>query len=315
MTAMTTTEYTISNTFDLEGIDVAVNGYPKGHKHQAFVPDLDENYRFRRDILMTVAAWWQMEESPLYLWGPMGTGKTSVLLQMAARLNIPVQLVSCHDRLETPDLIGRYVLNDEGGMDFIDGPLTTAMRFGHLLILDEIDYLNPATAAGMNGLREGLPLTIPETGETVRPAEGFKLAVTGNTNGMGDDLNVYPGINRMNQAFLDGFAGLEVGYPEKQTEVEILRSVMPDQDDSVLEAMVSVADSVRSLFMGNPNADEDSAIEVTMSTRTLVRWARWRLMADNHPKPWEFSMDRALGWRTSPETKAVINGIIDRVFG
>jgi cobaltochelatase CobS len=312
--SFTTTEFNIGSTFAIPGVGLDIVGYENGHKHQAFVPDLINEYQFRKSILMIVAAWWQMETNPLYLWGPMGTGKTSVLLQFAARMNIPVQLVSCHDRLETPDLVGRYILNDDGGMDFIDGPLVTAMRHGHLLILDEIDYLNPATAAGMNGLREGLPLTIPETGEVVRPVAGFKLAVTGNTCGNGDELNVYPGVNRLNQAFLDGFVGLEVGYPDESVEIEILKSVMGDIDESVLKAMVSVASSIRKLFMGNPENEGNESIEVTMSTRTLVRWARWRMISDDHDTPWEFAMGVALGWRVSPETKAVINGIIDREF-
>lgn len=310
----TTTEFNIGTTFDIESVNIEIAGYEHGHKHQTFVPDQDPNYQFRKSVLMIVAAWWQMEENPLYLWGPMGTGKTSVLLQFASRLNIPVQLVSCHDRLETPDLVGRYVLNDDGGMDFIDGPLVTAMRHGHLIILDEIDYLNPATAAGLNGLREGLPLTIPETGEIVRPAQGFKLAVTGNTCGNGDELNVYPGVNRLNQAFLDGFVGLEVDYPDEAVEIEILKGIMGDVDESIMKSMVNVANSIRKLFMGNPNNESDDAIEITMSTRTLVRWAKWRLISDDHEAPWEFAMGVALGWRMTPETKAVINGIIDREF-
>ena len=307
----------VSEAFGIKGADMQVTGYKAGHPHQDFVPEKTSGYVYRREVASTLLAWWMFEESPLYLWGPMGSGKTSGALEMAATLNIPVQLVSCHSRLETPELVGRYVLNDEGGMDFVDGPLTTAMRHGHMLILDEVDLLDPGTAAGLNGLREGLPLTIPETGETVRAKPGFRLVVTANTQGNGDEFGVYPGTQRMNQAFLDGFCGMRVDYAEKDVEVGILGDVLPDADPRVLERMVDVANAVRKAFMGNPDANDDDGdtIEITMSTRSLVQWARWRTIAGDHPEPWTFSIERALTWRATPEAKAFIDGIIEREMG
>ena len=306
----------VSTAFGIKGADMQINGYKAGHIHQGFVPDASKGYVFRREVASTLLAWWSFEDSPLYIWGPMGSGKTSGLLEMAAQLNIPVQMVSCHSRLETPELVGRYVLNDEGGMDFVDGPLTTAMRHGHLLILDEVDLLDPGTAAGLNGLREGLPLMIPETGETVRAKSGFRMAVTANTQGNGDEHGVYPGTNRLNQAFLDGFCGMEINYPSKEVEVEILQDAHPDMDSRVLGCMVDIANQIRKAFMGNPDADDsDETIELTMSTRSLLQWARWRSIAGEHPQPWVFSMERSLTWRASPETKAFIEGIIERAMG
>lgn len=307
----------VSDAFGIEGVDTTVDGYKAGHIHQDFVPDGNDNYVFRRDVASTLLAWWMFEDAPLYLWGPMGSGKTSGVLEMCSRMNIPVQLVSCHSRLETPELVGRYVLNDEGGMDFVDGPLTTAMRHGHLLILDEIDLLDPGTAAGLNGLREGLPLTIPETGESVRAKKGFRLVVTANTQGNGDEHGVYPGTNRLNQAFLDGFCGMRVDYATADAEIDILRDVLPGHDDRLLERMVDIANQIRRAFMGNPDADDDDAetIEITMSTRSLIQWARWRTIVGDHPSPWTFAMERALTWRATPEAKAFIDGIIEREMG
>lgn len=306
----------VSEAFGLKGVDMKIDGYKAGHPHQCFVPEKKDAYVFRREIASTLLAWWMFEDSPLYLWGPMGSGKTSGVLEMAARLNVPVQMVSCHSRLETPELVGRYVLNDEGGMDFVDGPLATAMRHGHLLILDEVDLLDPGTAAGLNGLREGLPLTIPETGETVRAKPGFRLVVTANTQGNGDEHGVYPGTNRLNQAFLDGFCGMKIDYSSKEVEVGILQDVLPGHDSRVLERMVDIANQVRKAFMGNPDADDDAeTIEITMSTRSLIKWARWRTIAGDHPTPWTFAMERALTWRATPETKAFIDGIIEREMG
>jgi len=176
---------------------------------------------------------------------------------------------------------------------------------------------HPGTAAGLNGLREGLPLTIPETGETVRAKPGFRMVVTANTQGNGDEFGVYPGTNRLNQAFLDGFCGMRINYASPEEEVGILRDVMPNTDDRVLERMVDIANHVRKAFMGNPDADDTSGetIEITMSTRSLLQWARWRNIVGDHPDPWVYSMERALTWRATPETKAFIDGIVEREMG
>ena len=310
--SIATQQFVVEDTFGIEGAKFEVPGYAANHAQQMFVPKLDKEYAFRKEVASTLLLWWKMEDNPLWLWGPMGSGKSSALTQMAARLNVPCQVVTCHDELQTPDLIGRYVPNGEGGFDFVDGPLLTAMRFGQLLILDEIDYLSPATAAGLNGLREGQPITVPETGEVVYPADGFRLAVTSNTNGNGDEYGIYSGTNRMNQAFMDGFVGLQVGYPEKQVEVDLLQQVMPGIDQRLIETMVDIANAIRGAFMGNPENQSEEAIEITMSTRTLLRWGRWRLLANKNPDAWVFSMERALTWRASDHARAFIHGIIER---
>lgn len=312
MSAITTQKVVVEDTFGIEGARFEVNGYAPNHTQQLFVPALDSDYAYRKDVASTLLLWWEKEVNPLWLWGPMGSGKSSALTQMAARLNIPCQIVTCHDELQTPDLVGRYVPNGEGGFDFVDGPLLTAMRYGQLLILDEIDYLSPATAAGLNGLREGQPLTVPETGEVIRPAPGFRLAVTSNTNGSGDEYGIYSGTNRMNQAFMDGFVGLEIGYPEKEVEVALLEKTMPGLDKRLLETMVDIANAIRGAFMGNPQNQGEEAIDITMSTRTLLRWGKWRLWANKNPEAWTYSMERALTWRASEHAKAFIHGIIER---
>lgn len=312
---MDTATYSVGNDFGVPGLEaLEVNGFEKGHNQQLFVPEKDSSYRFRREIATVLTAWWAVETNPLWLWGPMGSGKTSALLQMAAIMNIPVQMISCHNRLESPELIGRLVLNEEGGMDVQDGPLTTAYRHGQLLILDEVDLLDPGTAAGLNALREGLPITVVESGEVVKPHPNFRLAVTSNTRGEGDTTGAYPGTQRMNQAFMDGFIGLEVGYPEKQVEEQLLIEQF-DFEEEVADRMVSVANSIRSAFIGNPDHDGGEAIEITCSTRSLLRWARWRELAGAHPEPWKFSMERSLTWRASREDQAFVNAVIDRELG
>jgi len=183
-------EFSINKTFELEGIpnELTIQGYQEG---SPFVPTVDRHYLFRNDILSDILAWHMLGGNEgLYLTGPTGSGKSTLVTQVASRLNIPVHRVTAHSRLETPELIGHYALVS-GSMSFVDGPLTTAMREGHWFLLDEIDLLDPATAAGLNGIVEGAPLVIPEkNGEMVTPAPGFWFIATGNTAGSGDQTGL-----------------------------------------------------------------------------------------------------------------------------
>jgi cobaltochelatase CobS len=140
----------------------------------------------------------------LLLTGPTGAGKTSLVLQVAARLNWPVQEVTCHGRLELSDLIGQFVLKAE--TRFVHGPLAVAAREGHLLVLNELDVMDAAELAGLNDIVEGAPLVIAANGgEVIRPHPKFRLIATGNSTGSGDPSGLYQGVLRQNLAFLDRF--------------------------------------------------------------------------------------------------------------
>jgi cobaltochelatase CobS len=119
---------------------------------------------------------------PLYVFGPTGSGKTSAIKQLAARLNYPVFDVTGHGRLEFPDLVGHLSVRD-GSMEFQYGPLALAMLHGGILLLNEIDLLEPATATGFNGILDGEPLCIPRMWRDHQPPPMFRFAATANTNG------------------------------------------------------------------------------------------------------------------------------------
>ena len=113
-----------------------------------FTPAVDPNYIFHeqsRDMVV----WYIDPSDPLYVYGPSGSGKTSCLKQLAAKLNFPVFEVTGHSRLEFPELIGHHVVR-QGSMEFEYGPLALAMKFGGLALINELDLLEPSTAAGLN---------------------------------------------------------------------------------------------------------------------------------------------------------------------
>ena len=306
--------YEIRSTFHIDAPKtVTITG--RAPEHPA-VPPADEQYIFRQATLSDLFTWYLLGERSLYLTGPTGCGKSSVIIEVAARLNIPLWNVVAHSRLETPELIGGYRLNTGGGMDFVPGPLLTAMKEGGWFLLDEIDLLDPSTTAGLNGVAEGRPLTIPETGEVVTAQPEFRLIATANSNGAGDATGLYQGVLRQNLAFLDRFYMIEVGYPDPEIEKNILTTVAPSVGSDIRERMVEIANEIRALFI-------KGEAEVTLSTRTLSRWARITAFQARAAASQGMSnsdtltkaFDRALGFRAEPDTRTALHAVLQRHFG
>ncbi|MDL2267825.1 CbbQ/NirQ/NorQ/GpvN family protein [Desulfovibrio sp. OttesenSCG-928-G15] len=283
-----------------------------------FTPNVDANYIFHehsRDMVV----WFLNSVCPLYVFGPVGAGKTSCLKQLAARLNYPVFEVTGHGRLEFPELVGHHVVR-KGSMDYEYGPLALAMKYGGLFLLNEIDLLEPSTAAGLNGILDGQPLCIPENGgELIRPHKMFRFAATANTNGGSDETGLYQGALRQNLAFMDRFFLCEVTYPTPDAEGKLLAKAAGDLPSDLRKKMLAYANEVRRLFMGDQtNALSSSSIEVTFSTRSLLRWAEltrmYQPLAKQGVQPITYALDRALGFRASHETRAMLHELAQRMF-
>jgi cobaltochelatase CobS len=285
----------------------------------SFTPAKDPGYIFH-EVSRDVIVWFMNTSDPLYLFGPTGAGKTSLVKQLAAKLNYPVFEVTGHSRLEFPDMVGHLSV-ENGSMVFQYGPLALAMKFGGLFLLNEIDLLDPATAAGFNTILDGAPLCIPEkNGELISPHPNFRFAATANTNGASDDMGLYQGTLRQNLAFMDRFWLCEIPYPDSTTEELILKQAYPTLPESIRVNMVSLAGEVRKLFMGADDASTSSMnrIEVTFSTRTLLRWAdltlRFQPLSNQGIKPITYALDRALAYRASRESRAVLHELVQRIF-
>ncbi len=287
-----------------------------------FTPRIDVDYLFH-DSMREVVVWLlttpEERSDPLYIFGPTGSGKTSLVRQLAARLNYPVFDVTGHGRLEFPDLAGHLSLHN-GSMAFQYGPLALAMRYGGIFLLNEIDLLDPATATGLNGVLDGGPLCIPENGgEIINPHPMFRFVATANTNGASDDCGLYQGTLRQNIALMDRFWLCEVGYPAPATEELLLERVASSIPQDTRKGMVSFANEVRRLFVGESDTQKHGEIiEVTFSTRTLIRWAtltiRFQPLARQGIQPIRYALDRALGFRASRETRAMLHELSQRMF-
>ena len=271
-------------------------------------------YVFRNEVLRDVLAFLRDPGGDgLFLTGPTGSGKTSVVTQVASRVFWPVQSVTCHGRMELNALIGQFVLV-RGETKFIYGPLAVAVRDGNLFILNEIDLMDPSELAGLNDIIEGQPLVIAENGGgVIRPHPKFRLFATGNSVGAGDGSGLYQGVLRQDLAFMDRFRVVQVGYPEPAVEKAIIKTQVPKLPDLIAEKMIAVAGEIRRLFVG---AKEGGAeLTVTMSTRTLVRWAGLSLTFKGAPRVFEYALSQALTARAQPPQQEAIQRIAADVFG
>ena len=185
------------------------------------IPRCNPDYVFRRELLSDILAWLKgaAGNDPLYVVGPTGSGKSSVITQIASRLNIPLYVVSCHERLEIPELFGRFVVRN-GSMEWVDGPFISGLKdpYGAWILLDEADTLDPGAFVGLNAVNEGRTFIIPETGETIDPLRcGARVIFAGNTAGNGDATGLYQATKRQNLASMGRFMMLEVGTAGKSS--------------------------------------------------------------------------------------------------
>ena len=285
----------------------------------SFTPVENPEYLFH-ETMREIIVWFMSPPTPIYIFGPTGSGKTSLIKQLASKINYPVFEITGHSRLEFPDMVGHLSLEKEK-MIFQYGPLSLAMKYGGLFLLNELDLLDPATASGLNGVLDGDPLCIPENGgELITPHPMFRFAATANTNGNMDDTGLYQGTLRQNLAFMDRFWLCEVDYPEYDAECKLLEKVALSLPESIRSTMVNYANEVRRIFMGNGDSQNQfsDTIEVTFSTRTLLRWAdltvRFQPLARQGIQPVTYALDRALGYRATRETRAMLHELSQRMF-
>lgn len=190
------------------------------------VPERDPHYIFRKDQLLKVL-YAILTNQRAYLQGHTGSGKTTLVEQVAAHLNWPFIRINFDSEITRMDLIGRDTLHtdEEGNVSskFVDGILPRAMSGPYIVCFDEIDFVRPDVGYVMQAALEGNGLRITEDGDrTVIPHPMFRMFGTGNTVGQGDEHGMYQGARPQSLAFLDRFTvWLKVDYltPEERANL------------------------------------------------------------------------------------------------
>ena len=287
-----------------------------------YIPKINPDYYFRETQLRDVLSFLNKSFGDgLFLFGPTGCGKTSCIEQVCARLRRGAISVTCYNRMEFVDLVGQYVVQENGSMKFVYGPLALAMKYGLVLILNEVDLLDPGELAGLNGVLEGSKLVIPQNGgEIIVPDDEFRFIATANTGGNGDESGAYQGTNQLNKAFMDRFIVLKTDYVDEEVEVGILMKSLREGDKDlipgmIVKQMVNLANDVRRLFVGESNADE--TLEDTFSTRTLLRWGREiiRSSSSDDQLNIKYALEKSLLNRMSDQDAIVTNRLAKNIFG
>ena len=312
--------YSVAATFGIQApASMEVLGFMD--ESNPLIPKRNDNYVFSKDVLRDLLAFLAAPHGDaLYFCGPTGCGKTSIVMQTASRLRWPTTSITAHGRMQIQDMIGRMVLKDNGQgqtvMEYVKGPLATAMELGYLFVLNEMDLLDPSEVAALNDILEGGSLTIPETGKVIQPHPEFRFVATANSNGAGDTTGGYQGVLQQNIAAMDRFRMTQCGYMEPDVEEKILHQAVPElhQIKPLAQKMIAVANRIRKAFADTEGAT-DTHLSITMSTRTLIRWARLSQTFQGAPNPLQYSLERALLYRAEPaQAEAILRWAQDE-FG
>ncbi|PLZ00869.1 AAA family ATPase [Burkholderia sp. WAC0059] len=238
----------------------------------------------------------------LLLIGHTGTGKTSLIEQIAARANQGVLRSNMNGQTTVGDFVGFWTVKG-GETIWIDGVLPAAMRAGLWLIVDEVDFAEPAILAVLTAVLEpGGRLLLKEKGnETVAPHPAFRLFATANAVGMmGRYRHLYQGANLMNDAFLDRWRVYHVDYLSPADEAQVLRQTFGERVTAAMaDTLAAIAAACREAFLREDLAG-------AFSTRRLLDWTELML----HTGDPETAAGPTIYAKVGAEDAELIRGIV-----
>ena len=270
---MATPDITV-NARDLFGIESDMT-VPAFSEHTEHVPDVDRAYVFDPDTTLAILAGFAHNRRVM-IQGYHGTGKSTHIEQVAARLNWPCVRVNLDSHISRIDLVGKdaIVLRDGKQVtEFREGILPWALQTPTALVFDEYDA---GRADVMFVIQRVLEvegkMTLLDQNRVIRPHPAFRLFATANTVGLGDTTGLYHGTQQINQGQMDRWNIVTtLNYLDHDVEVEIALAKEPgyatDEGRDIISKMVRVADLTRAGFIAGD-------ISTVMSPRTVLTWAQ-----------------------------------------
>ena len=239
------------------------------------VPDIDSTYKFDPDTTMAILAGFSHNRRVM-IQGYHGTGKSTHIEQVAARLNWPSVRVNLDSDISRIDLIGKDAIKLKDGVqvtEFHEGILPWALRNPVAIVFDEYDAGRADVMFVIQRVLEhDGKLTLLDQNEIITPHPYFRLFATANTVGLGDTTGLYHGTQQINQAQMDRWSLVStLNYLSIDAETQIVLSKAPHYNTEagrkIVKQMVTVADFSRTAFMSGD-------LSTVMSPRTVINWAQ-----------------------------------------
>ena len=264
-------EISVRDAFGIE-TDMTVKGFEEKSDR---VPDIDKTYKFDPDTTLAILAGFSHNRRVM-IQGYHGTGKSTHIEQVAARLKWPAVRVNLDSHISRIDLIGKDAIKLKDGVqitEFHEGILPWALRNPVAIVFDEYDAGRADVMFVIQRVLEhDGKLTLMDQNEIIQPNPNFRLFATANTVGLGDTTGLYHGTQQINQAQMDRWSLVAtLNYLSVDAETAIVLAKAPnyntDAGRKTVKQMVTVADLTRTAFM---NGD----LSTVMSPRTVIAWAQ-----------------------------------------
>ena len=243
-------------------------------KKNEFVPEIDKDYKFDRDTTLAILSGFNYNKKVI-VHGYHGTGKSTHITQVAARLNWPCLRINLDSHISRIDLIGKDAIVVKDGKQitqFVEGLLPWAFQNPVALVFDEYDAGRPDVLFVLQRILESDgSFTLIDKNKVVKQNDYFRLFATANTIGLGDTTGLYTGTQQINQAQMDRWNIVTtLNYLTLEKEMEVVLAKNKNLNNSKgkekVSNMIKVASLTRKGFIAGD-------ISTVMSPRTVLHWA------------------------------------------
>ena len=260
----------VRQTFDID-VELKVPSFSNGNE---YVPEIDSAYKFDKDTTLAILAGFSHNRRVM-IQGYHGSGKSTHIEQVAARLNWPCVRINLDSHISRIDLLGKDAIVLQDGKqitEFREGILPWALQTPTALVFDEYDAGRPDVMFVIQRVLEVEGrLTLLDQNKVIKPHSSFRLFSTANTVGLGDTTGLYHGTQQINQGQMDRWHIVStLNYLDPELELKVVLAKVPSMDTKSgreeASNMISVANLSR---QGFANGD----ISTLMSPRTVISWA------------------------------------------
>ena len=260
----------VSKVFNID-TKMAVKGF---EEKTEWVPEIDEGYIFDKDTTLSILAGFNHNRRVM-VQGFHGTGKSTHIEQIAARLNWPCVRINLDSHISRIDLLGKDAIKLKDGKqitEFQEGMLPWSIQNPVALVFDEYDAGRPDVMFVIQRILEVEgKLTLLDQNKVIKPHPSFRLFATTNTVGLGDVTGLYHGTQQINQGQMDRWHILSsLNYLDENQELKVVLSKVNEfnsnKNKEILKNMIKLANLTRNGF-------ENGDISILMSPRTVISWA------------------------------------------